>query len=61
MCKVLQVKKFPIYDVFLGDGWKEWSRVKFVNGNITVIEGAPLNSSVVNSVNKAIKEYRTAK
>jgi hypothetical protein len=25
--RVYQVKRFPIYDIFTGDGWENWSRV----------------------------------
>ena len=25
--KILRVKKFPLYDVFQGEGWDNWSRV----------------------------------
>jgi len=39
MIKVLQVKKFPIFDVFTGDGWLNWTRILIQPNKTTVIAG----------------------
>jgi hypothetical protein len=26
--KVLRVKKFPLFDIFFGEGWENWTRVQ---------------------------------
>jgi hypothetical protein len=57
--KILQVKKFPLYDVFFGQGWKNWSRIKVVSeGEITVISGAPLTPRTLGPVFKSIMDLR---
>lgn len=39
-----------LVDVFLGDGWKNWSRVSIKRGTATVIAGAQLPDHVLNEV-----------
>ncbi len=41
--KVLQVKRTPIYDIFLGDGWYNWTRILFRQQIIKVLAGSPLS------------------
>ena len=43
--KVLQVKKTPIYDVFIGEGWYNWTRVLLRNDVVKVLSGSPLSRS----------------
>ncbi len=38
--KILQVKKFPIYDIFTGQGWLNWTRILVQPGKTTVLAGA---------------------
>lgn len=56
--KILQVKKFPLYDVFLYDGWTNWSRVKVQDGSITVIAGAALTPDVIGQISNFVKEHK---
>lgn len=53
--KILQVKKFPIYDVFLDEGWTNWSRYLFKKGKLIHLDGAKLASkSILNQIAKDI-------
>ncbi len=38
----MRVKKFPLFDVFLNDGWEWWSRVLIRDGTAKVVAGNPL-------------------
>ena len=42
--KILRVKKFPLYDIFVGKGWLNWTRILFnsKNNSVKVIAGDPL-------------------
>lgn len=55
MMKVLQVKKLPVYDVFLGEGWRNWTRVQVLPGSITVTAGAPLSMAQLSDVYNVVK------
>ena len=37
--KALQVKRFPIYDIFFGSGWEGWSRVLIERKNKAIVLG----------------------
>ena len=40
--KIHQVKKFPIYDIFTGNGWLNWTRILIDKSKkITTIAGEP--------------------
>jgi len=39
MIKVLQVKKFPIFDIFTGIGWLNWTRILLQKDKITTLNG----------------------
>ena len=43
--KVLRVKKTPIFDCFLGDGWDNWTRVIWEkdHDSVKIIDGNHLN------------------
>jgi hypothetical protein len=43
--KILQVKRTPIYDVFIGDGWHSWTRILLRNSIVKVLSGLPLSRS----------------
>lgn len=36
---VKQVKKFPYYDIFVGEGWKNWTRIMYVKGHAAFLGG----------------------
>lgn len=53
--KVLRVKKFPLYDVFTGEGWYNWSRV-LVRDTPRVVAGEQLPQVRLNEVAQEIKK-----
>lgn len=54
--KILRVKRLPLFDVFTGEGWLNWTRiVKNDNGNLKVISGNQLNATE----KFAVQEYVT--
>lgn len=58
MAKVLRVKKFPLYDVFVGEGWRNWSRVRKVDNGFVIVAGAPLAKEIAPEIMKGINENR---
>lgn len=44
-----------VYDVFLGDGWNNWSRVQRTKQGIGVIAGLPLDQRVLNIVQGRVR------
>ncbi len=40
--KILKVKTHPLFDVFLGDGWLNWSRYLIKKGKLIYIGGTKL-------------------
>lgn len=51
--KILRVKKLPIYDVFYGDGWLNWTRVIKHHDNLKVLGG----NQLIDTEKFAIKSY----
>lgn len=46
--KILQVKKFPIYDIFIGNGWLNWTRILIDKSKkVTIIAGEQLSMSEI--------------
>jgi hypothetical protein len=37
--KILRVKKFNLWDIFLGEGWENWTRVSRINGKVSYVSG----------------------
>lgn len=52
---VKQVKKFPIFDVFQGEGWENWSRILLKANKAVLIGGQPLTIGTLKAVVKQIK------
>jgi hypothetical protein len=52
--KVLRVKKFPLYDVFQGEGWENWSRVLMKGTKAVLIAGSHLSISQLRSLTHTI-------
>lgn len=52
--KILQVKKTSFYDVFIGFGWKHWTRVQVVKNKgetaLKFVSGRHLSPSLVKQV-----------
>ena len=61
MCKVLRVKKTNFFDVFFGEGWKEHSRVHYINATIALISGLKLTRFQKYQVEQAITTLVTEK
>lgn len=58
--KVLRVFKNPIFDVFLGDGWNNWSRVLIRKDKMIHLDGNRFtfkSKEFSDFVLKQIKEY----
>lgn len=43
-----------IYDVFIGSGWDNWTRVRRERGSVVVIAGRGLNQFGLNKVKEKI-------
>lgn len=55
--KILQVKKFPIWDIFVEDGWLNWSRYLFKKDKLIYLAGNKLVSkSLLQQITKHIKD-----
>jgi hypothetical protein len=54
--KILRVKKLPLYDVFTGEGWYNWSRVVKQNDQLKVISGNQLSATEKFYINQFVKE-----
>lgn len=63
--KILQVKKFPIYDIFVGEGWDNWTRILYNNETQTlkVNAGRILSigerKKIIKRINQQIQEKQT--
>jgi hypothetical protein len=44
--KLLHVKATPIWDLFTGEGWYNWTRVLVRGSEIKVLAGTPLTPEV---------------
>lgn len=55
----MELKKVDknLFDVFLGTGWNNWSRVKVNKDDIEVIAGLPLSKGVYNSLKERLCKY----
>lgn len=56
--KVLQVKNFPIWDIFEGEGWENWSRYLYKKGKLIYISGVKLVDKT--QLNKLVKTIQHA-
>ena len=54
--KILRVKKLPLYDVFTGDGWYNWSRIVKNNDTLKIISGNQLSSAEKFYIQQYVKE-----
>ena len=52
--KMLQVKKFPLFDCFFDEGWLNWSRVYFKHNKVKVIAGGNRPTSELKIISKFI-------
>jgi hypothetical protein len=48
--KIIRIRGTCYWDVFLGEGWNHWSRVKIVNGAITLTDGQTLHSGLLREI-----------
>lgn len=52
--KILRVKKTNMYDVFMGDGWKNHSRIYYDNGRVSLVNGNKLSRIKFIEISKEI-------
>ena len=45
--KILQVKKLPIFDIFLSEGWTHWTRVLLKKDHLIHLAGDRLNGTMI--------------
>ena len=57
---VLQVKKYPIFDVFTGEGWENWTRIMLKNNKIIHVAGNLLHISLIKAISRKLNEEKTA-
>jgi hypothetical protein len=57
--KILQVKKSPIYDIFMGEGWHNWSRIILQKEGLKIIGGMQLIPSIKAEVMKSITQSKS--
>jgi hypothetical protein len=48
--KILRVKKTPLFDVFVDEGWYNWSRVVLSGNSLKVIGGEALTTVTKHAV-----------
>lgn len=58
--KILRVKKFPLYDVFQGEGWDGWTRILLKGNKAILIAGAHLSIAQLRSLTHTIKATENA-
>lgn len=46
-----------VFDVFLGNGWSNWSRVKKTHYGISVVSGYRLPRALLRDVENTLKRY----
>jgi hypothetical protein len=56
--KVLQVKRFPIYDIFQDEGWSNWTRIRVVQGRILHVAGEHIPIKELYSIMEKHNEHR---
>lgn len=56
--KIKRVKKTPFYDVFLGNGWYNHTRVLCVNGIVHFHSGKPLSRIQMVEISKTAGEVK---
>jgi len=52
--KVLRVKKFPIFDVFFGEGWEDWTRVLLKGTHLIYLGGAERPHATFKAIHEQI-------
>jgi len=53
--KILRVKKTNLYDVFMGEGWENWSRYSLVKGRyLSFVNGKELPKMLLGKIFKEI-------
>lgn len=60
MFKILRVKKFPIYDVFTGEGWLDWTRFLFQHGKLVYLQGEKRTQAELKQITKALGPTKNA-
>ena len=59
--KILRIKKLPIFDVFVGEGWYNWSRIIYQHKSIKLLDGEKLSALDHLSIHQYMKtNYQNA-
>jgi len=60
--KILQVKRLPIYDIFLDDGWNHWTRVLLKKDHLIHLNGDRLNGTTTrDALQQLVKPSNTGR
>ncbi len=58
--KILKVKTHPLFDIFTGDGWLNWSRYLIKKGKLIYIGGTKIiDKQVLANVVKATSDAKS--
>lgn len=55
--KLLRVPTTPLWDVFTGEGWYNWTRILVRGLEIKVLAGNPLTSDLTTELTTRLKAY----
>lgn len=58
--KILRVKKFPLYDVFQGEGWDGWTRILIKGTKAILVAGQHLSIAQLRSLSHTLKATENA-
>lgn len=55
----MELKKVDknLFDIFVGQGWTNWSRVKVHKDTVELVAGLPLSKTVFNTLKERLCKY----
>ncbi len=55
----MELKKVDknVFDVFVGNGWANWTRIKVNKSDIEVLSGLPLSKATANTLKERLCKY----
>ena len=55
----MELKKVEknMFDVFMGMGWENWTRIKVNKDDVTIISGQPLGKNTINILKERLCKY----
>jgi len=52
------MKLYPVFgsliDVFVGEGWENWTRISIKRGRIFIVAGAPLDVNTLSEITRRL-------